>query len=257
MVLVTCAFYTTPGWFFVIPFTSLFGAALLFRSLLYNWLTWTLVTALLAFTLVQGWLLSGNHLYLLFYLSFAALVASLSPKPERVFARNARLMLGLIFVLAVFWKLVGPGFVSGTFFEFYLIHDERLAPVALLLTDLSYADVLANRAALEEVWEEGALMLQTTPQVERLALWLTWLTLVVEVSVAAAFLGPTKWTGQFRDPVLLAFLATAYLVVPVPSFGMGLACFGYAQTSSHRVRALYLVAFLVMPLTALRYHLIS
>ena len=253
MTLVASAFYLTTSWYFVIPFVSLFSLALLFRQLLGNYLYWTIVVALQGFTLVRLGLDENTYAFLLFYLSSIAFVATLSPDPEEVFARNSRLLIGFIFLFATFWKLVGSGFLSGDFFGYYLLHDRLLAPVALLLTDLSQSDILANRAALEGVWD-GSLTLRTSPQVQRLAFSLTWLSLIIEAVIAVAFLAPFQLAKRMRDPLLVVFLFTSYLIVPVPSVGMSLACLSYAQTEHTWFQRCYLIAFLVMPLTALRYY---
>ena len=254
MILITCAFYTTTEWYFVVPYTSLASSALLYRGLLKHWLFWTALTALMGASLAQLWLQEGNHLYLLFYLCLTALTASLFPNSSQVFACNARLIIGFVFVSAVFWKVVGPGYLSGAFFEFYLIHDERLARLALLLTDLERVDVIANQDVLAGPWT-AELQFQSSSQVRRLATLLTYAGLFVETIVAVTFLAPLKVVSRYRNVTLLAFLASAYLFIPVPSFGMSLACLGYSQTEDTRFQNLYLAAFVVMPLTSLRYYL--
>lgn len=252
MTLLTLAFYVPTHWYFLIPFITLLSACLLFRRVLYHWLFWTAVTALVGFTLAQLWLTEGNHMYLLFYLSLTCLVTALSTTPQQTFALNARLIIGTVFALATFWKLVSPSFTSGTFFTYYILHDERLAPIGMLLTELSRDDIRANQEAVRQVLNRPAALIIPLG-VGRLAHCLTWLTLTTEGLVALVFLA--KWS--FRDAVLILFLATAYLVIPVPSFGMALACLGYGQTSSQVIKTLYLVAFILMPLTSLRYFLIS
>ncbi len=252
MTLLTLAFYVPTQWYFLIPFVSLLSAGLLFRWVLHYWLFWTAVTALVGFTLAQLWLVEGNHLYLLFYLSLTSLVAALSPKPQETFALNAKLIIGIVFLLATFWKLVSPSFTSDTFFAYYLIHDERLAPIGMLLTELSGDDVLTNQEALKNATHK-VVKLTTLPEIRQLAGWLTWLTIITEGLVATVFL--LKWV--FRDAVLLLFLAAAYLIIPVPSFGMALACLGYGQAGSRVSRAVYLIVFLLLPLTSLRYFIFS
>ena len=253
MILLTATFYASAEWYFIVPFSCLAAASLLYQDVLTSWLFWALTSALLGFALVQLWLIEGNHLYLLFYLSLMALVATSSDEPLKVVRHNARLLIGCIFALAIVWKLITPEFMSSTFFSYYLVQDARLAPIALLVTDLTRTDVLANRETLSGAWDE-TMTLRSTVRVERLAIVLTWLTFVVEAAVAAAFLIPAKQFERIRDPALIIFLTGAYLVVPVPSFGMSFACLGYAQTNSLATERLYLILFILMPLTSLRYY---
>lgn len=252
MILLTFAFYVPTRWFFLIPFVSLFSAGLLFREILHHWVYWVAVTALIGFTLAQLWLAEGNSVYLFFYLSLTALMSTLLPRPRTTFALNARFIVGILFALAVSWKIVSPSFTSGTFFAHYFLHDERLAPVAVLLTELSLEDVKANRIEMQKTFAEHVTLI-TYPGIKRLAHWFTWLTILTEGFVAVAFL--LNWAK--RDITLLLFLATAYFVVPVPAFGMALACLGYAQTASKVSQILYLCIFIFMPLVALRYFFVS
>lgn len=255
MLLTICAFYNTSDWVFALPFASLFAAAILYERVLTHWMFWTLVTSLLGISIGRLWLSEGNHLFFLFYVSLIALVASHTDSPRSVFRLNARYMIGVVFGLATFWKLISNNFTSGLFYSHLLVTDDRLGIVGLLFTKLSRSDILANRLALTRVLDTPVELI-SYPEIQTLAVALTWSTLAVEAAVAIVFLVDTDLARRLRSPILLAFLLGTYIVIPVPSFGTILACLGYAETRSKFYQKLFLMAFIFMPLTALRYYLL-
>lgn len=254
MLLIVCAFYATTDWIFAVPFTSLFAAAVLCERVLYHWFFWTLVTALLGFSTAHLWLSEGNHLFLLFYVALTALVASHTATPRKVFRQNARLMIGLVFGLATLWKVASEDYVSSLFYAHLLITDDRLGALGVLFTDLSRSDIAANQQALLRALD-GPVQLITSPGIHPLAVVLTWLTVAMEATIAVVFLGNTSFLRRLRSLSLLVFLLGTYTLVPVPGFGTTLACLGYAETSSKTYQMLFLLAFILMPLTSLRYYL--
>lgn len=255
MLLVSCALYNTNDWVFALPFASLFAAGILSERIINHWLYWTLVTSLLGSAVGRLWLSEGNHLFLLFYLSLIALVASHSSKPRSVFRLNARLVIGLVFALAIFWKVVSEDFISGFFYSHLLVTDERLSIIALLVTDLSRSDVAANRQALIGVLDTPTKLI-SHPGIQSLATVLTLLTLILEAAVAIAFLTTNKISRRVRSPILLFFIIGTYTLVPVPSFATAIACLGYAETDCKVYQTLFLAVFIVIPITALRYYLL-
>lgn len=255
MLLTSCALFTTGDWVVALPFASLFAAGILYDRLLSHWFFWTLVTSLLAVAIGRLWLSEGNHLFLMFYASLAALTASHTSNPRSVFRMNARLIISLAFALATFWKLISQSFVSGQFYSYLLVTDDRLGMLGLLFTELTQQDIAANRQAVAAVLD-APVQLITYPEIQALAVVLTWLTLVLEAGLAIVFLVNTSVIRRLRSPLLLIFLLGTYTAVPVPSFGTTLACLGYAETSSKFYQNIFLAAFIFMPLTALRYYLL-
>lgn len=254
MALIAFAFFGTTAWYYTVCMTSLLATAVLYRKVSQNWLFWTVVTSVNGFALVQLWLDEGNHLYLNFYISLAILTALLSRAPKTIFKLNARLIIGLVFTFATLWKLFTPSFISGEFFRYYLAYDERLAPIGVLLTDLTFTDVAINRERLKQL-PEAEVSLISTPSVRVLATVLTLLTILLEGAVATCFLWPSERVSKIRDAVLLLFMIGAYLTVPVPAFGMAFACLGYGQSRWKYGRVAFLIVFIVQPLTTVRYYL--
>jgi surface polysaccharide O-acyltransferase-like enzyme len=127
-----------------------------------------------------------------------------------------------------------------------------MAPVATLLTPLTRTDIKENQERIERLPDE-TIQLQSASRVHSIAIILTYLTLIVEGLVALVFLLPIhSWV---RDAVFIFFLISGYLTVTVPSFGMILACLGFAQSSNPKAQFFYKIICLLLPLTKLRFYL--
>ncbi len=252
LVLITIWGHSAVQWYFTIPFTTLFGFALLYPKLRVSWLFWCCITAIHGFAIAQLWMWEGNGLLLFFYTSLTLTLALASNNPLQVLRINARFLIGLIFLLATLWKCFSTDFISSKFMEFYLLKDGRVAPVAALLTPLTLEDVRNNQTALERVPLES-IQLKSAAGVHRLAVVLTTLTIAAEGLVAIVFLFPVR--PLIRDSVFLAFLVSAYLTITVPSFGMILSCLGYIQTSNPRLQSAYMIICLLLPLISIRFFL--
>ncbi|MGL4612209.1 MAG: hypothetical protein ACRCYY_21440 [Trueperaceae bacterium] len=246
----------TLDWFLTIPFSTLVAAAVLYPKLRTNWLYWTVMTGICAGYVVARGLASENVFFLFVYISLAVLIALFSDNPYLSFRRNARLIIGIVFLFASLWKLMSPDFLSGSFFTFMLIADDRLGPFGAVATAISLEDIATNRSIFP-VMPDMSHQLMTAPGIPLLAQMLTWMTFAIEFLVAIVFLVPLKPLYKIRDYALLLFLLTAYVFVPVPAFAMSFATLGYAQTDSARFQSIYKVVFVVMPLTAARYYLVS
>jgi hypothetical protein len=165
-------------------------------------------------------------------------------------ARSARIITGLVFLLALVWKLTSQDFVEGGFFEFTLLTDDRFRTVAEGIGGLSVGAIDANVADIANWWSPNYLAssvpLESAPGIEPLAQAMTAWTLLIEGVIALTFLLPRgRRIGRLGELALLAFIATTYGLAPVVGFGWVLLLLGLAQTSfSPRVaHLLYPVAF--------------
>jgi hypothetical protein len=204
---------------------------------------WLVLAALAALRVVADWPLADNHAYLLAIWCLACAVAFASPRPREVLAANARGLLGVAFALATLQKaVISPDYLDGPFFRWLFATDPRFEDLGRLLGRDAVA-LERTRAWLESGPSSGAAFVET-PALRAAAFVLTWLTLLVEGAVAAAFLAPARLVPQVaRDASLLAFCAGTYAIAPVAGFGWLLVAMGVAQTPSRRARWLYLAAF--------------
>ena len=227
--------------------------ALFFRSLQRSAGYWLILAAAIGVGTYEGWPHLDNHKYLINYWPLAIGCCLFAAEPERAIAANARLLIGLAFVLAVAQKLATPDFLDGSYFHFQLLKDPYFAPLARWAGGTSAAALDANVRGIASLHDYSTppspLVLIGGPGVHTLAQAMTWWTLLIEVAVAAGFLcRRPAWLARVRDPVLLLFLFTTYLFAHVAAFGWILVAMGLAQTEprSRLMRALYVIAFLAV-----------
>ena len=130
---------------------------------------WTFVGLVYSTWNLFDWATIDNHIVLAGYWYLALGASLLSDDPERRMSQQARLLVGLVFLVAVIRKVVNPEFVNGDFFTFTLLVDTRFEPVAETLGGV--ADQTVNRAALAALPSTATLV--TGSGIRTLALALT------------------------------------------------------------------------------------
>ena len=233
--------------------------ALLLAScgLLVPWLArragfWFLLTAAVASWVIPAWSFIDNHAYLLVYWCLAlACSRAFSDDPDHTLATNARWMVGLVFALAVLWKVVlSPDFMNGEFFRAILLADGRFRELSLLGGGVT-AETYRHNVELLQRLAAGKLGLTAVQLTEPhrqvvLAQIATWWTALVESAVAVFFLLPRRLAAaRLRDPILLFFCWMTYPFATIAGFGWLLTILGMAQLEPERrgVRLLYLATF--------------
>ena len=194
--------------------------------------------------------MSDNHAYLLVYWFLAAALALSGPLPRLDLVRAARLLIGISFAFAVFWKsLLSVDYVDERFFRHLLITDDRFEEPAIHLGGMTSDGLEEARALIEKnrhVVDKAAPATLETPALRRVASFATWFTLLMELAVALLFLLPAQFrTGRLRDFALMGFCATTYMIAPVPGYGWLLLAMGIAQCpdAARPTRWSYLACF--------------
>ncbi|MGI8982424.1 MAG: hypothetical protein ACR2FY_24595 [Pirellulaceae bacterium] len=246
------------GWFAV-------GVALpwLLRTALFWYVTATILGTGVYFT----WESADNHRYLFVYWSLALCGTFSLPRAEQplALATSSRWLLGLCMVLAAVWKIASPDYLSGSFFHYELLADERFAHFASWTSGLSLEQLADNRALRESLvagsltgTELSEVQLHSAPSVGTIARLLTWWTLGIEGLLAALFLGAAIFARRPRlvlaaNLALLLFAATTFAVAPVRGFGGVLMLLGLAQCEPEQkgFRYAFLAAFVLMQLCTL------
>ena len=250
-------------WYLRGPLIALFALGVAFRSWLMRPQFWYVTATLLGTTVYLNWESADNHKYLFVYWCLALCCALSLPRPQQpaALALSSRWLIGLSMLLATVWKGINPQYLDGTFFEYELLCDQRLAWLASQFTSLTTADLAANRE-LREVIQAGHLRgldvpsaaLASTPTIAWLGQAMTWWTIGIEGLLAGLFLWPEgRRVAATRNGVLLFFAATTYLVAPVRAFGWMLMLLGMAQCreDEHRLRLAYLAMLVVIQIYTL------
>lgn len=251
------------GSFWALPtlLRILLVGALLYRPVYRSGWFWLAVTAALGYFHLERWYEIDNHKYLMTYWCLALAVALLlrgdDARRRQVLARNARLLIGLCMVFAVFWKLVSPDYLDGTFFRYALLVDSRFESVTTSVGGLEPEDAYRNDARLKSHFDgpsdgraSAEVELIDTPRLGWLADLLTWWTIGIELALALAFLLPDRWPPRvrLRHALLLLFVVTTYSLTPVIGFGWLLIIMALAHLppEHQRLRLTYLVVLLLL-----------
>ena len=204
--------------------------------------TWIGLAGLHVLLVARFWYRLDNHDFLLLWTLLALAVAFTQRDPEQAFATQARWLLGLAFALATGWKLFSGEFLDGSFFVHAQLVDPRFARVAELVGSLDAEMVITTRAAIATAVREPIAQAVAVPvdDVRGLAVLFTAWGVALEGAIAIAMLGPDRprWRAM-RCALLLTFMATTYLVVPVVRFGVLLAALGIGQAQGRWRRAFW------------------
>ena len=215
------------------------------------WL-WLAVAAVMGARQAWGWERIDDHVVATTYWALALVLSLRTDDPERFMAHNARVLLGLVFAFAAFWKLYSADFRSSTFFQYTLLLDDRFRWFAVHVGGLSPQEYAHNHALARQLRDpnSGAALaaLSGTARIPVLATVMTWWGAASEAALGAVFLAPLREERTWlRHAVLFAFCATTYAIVPVGGFGLLLLTLGLAQVRrGTRLRVVYLVALVVM-----------
>lgn len=201
---------------------------------------WIVMAVLFAAVQVPAWWQLENHVVATTYWVLALGLSRLGDEPERLRRNSARILVGLIFLLAAGWKLYSSQFITNEFFRYTLVWDERFESVALL-AGTDEQELEQAQARLRDLTVSGdAEQVVELPEGRAntgVAFAFTAWGLATELTIALAFLLPLSDDNILRPASVYVFCATTYLLAPVVGFGLLLLTLTAAATTSPRVRA--------------------
>ena len=167
---------------------------------------------------------------------------------------NARLLIGIAFGFAVFWKVISPEFYDGSVMEYKLLYDFRFRnAVAKPICGMTEAEKQHNLNALKAILSTGSdetnVQLEYPDSISTMATFLTWWTIAIEFALAVAFLLPIRWSiSVLRNGLLILFAISTYLIVPVLGFGNLFMVMGIAQCERNewRTKIAYTLSFVLL-----------
>ena len=198
----------------------------------------------LVFFIVPEWQFKDNHIYLWMYWLLALFIAHCFKDSKNIIQNNAKYLIGFTMLFATLQKLRSINYISGAFFYFTLLTDPRFHMIGGLFSDRFYIDLNINNAQLLKIQEtlEPVYLSGGSPELLFMAQLLTWLTLLIEASVALTFLVPDRWgLSRFKHLSLIIFCGI-YFLVPIKGFASVLLIMGLAtlKTNETWVKAIYL-----------------
>jgi hypothetical protein len=241
-----------------IPLRILCGLMLLSPTLLTNQVMWVLICSIIWSVNATDWLWIDNHKILITYWCLVCALAVSAKDIDGVLAWNGRLLIGLTFLFATTWKILAGEYWNGAFLHYVFLADSRVEALGTLISGLSPHTLPQNRL-LETLLKQfpqtvGSVTLTTSPRLQMFTLATSYWTLLIEGSVAIAFLlSPLRWLSRFRDWLLILFIATTYFILPVLGFAYILIIMGFAQCHPQRqtVRIAYISLFAFLQLSRL------
>ena len=230
------------------PFSvAVLMAGIVWPALRRSRVLWLYVAFAVIWARLPELLVMDNHHWLIAYWCIAV-AACLFADPERpgpLVARNARLLVGLAMVIAVFQKVRFGEFANGDFFEFLLLAGERFEAFSELVLRVPGGDLATNQQAVTRLLTPGASPKLVTevslvgpawvgPAAVALSLW----TLLIESVIGIAFLWPgaSPWLRVLRHGSLLAFALSTYAIATVAGFAWILMILGVAQCDEEEDR---------------------
>jgi len=196
---------------------------------------WLLLAVGMGTGCVLLWHDADNHKYLMTYWCLALGLSCAADDTAKALRINARLLVGLCFLFAVVWKLRTPDFLTGEYYQFSMLTDDRLFSVGQLFTGMGPDTYFQNREAIDQLTAYSSSLDQVSftgaAGLRPLSLLLVFWTLLVESWIIVSFLWPTasKWGARSRYASLLVFIATTYAAAHVGGFAWILTIMGLAQ----------------------------
>jgi hypothetical protein len=241
-----------------VPLKVICGLMLLSPSLIINQGMWVIICGLVWWVNATNWLWIDNHQILISYWCLVCSLAVSSKNPDGVLAWNGQIMIGLTFLFATIWKIIGGEYWNGAFLHYTFLVEDRVEDVATFIGGLS-ADALPQNRLLESIFRQfpqalEGVTLSSSHRLELFTLLASYWTLLIEGSIAISFLGGIIFIFfRFRDWLLILFIATTYFLLPVLGFAYILIIMGLAQCSplDRITRIVYLVIFGLLQLARL------
>jgi len=195
-----------------------------------------------------------DHIFFGVYWFAAIGLALWGDQQHETLAKSARLLIGLSFAFALLWKLMVPQFHDSSLLHYKLLYDYRFRemvtePIGGLSQSATETNIDSIRSLRESPIQPTAVPIEVPARVTVLARSATAWTILAEGMLAALFLLPaTKFTTSWRDPTLIFFMISTYIVAPVLGFASIFTAMGIAQDQSKngRTRLAYGLTLLIL-----------
>lgn len=232
--------------------------AILFKEIALNRVYWIVLSLLMTIGFLPLYFTVDNHTFLTLYWIFAIAVSLWFKNSYSVLSYNSRVLIGLCFLFATFWKLMSPEFLRGDFFLVTFLTDHRFFDFAELTAGITPEIRSYNLGIFENIinstnrTESG--ILQSTSIALILSKFMAYWTVFIEGWIAIAFLLPRKTVvSRYRDIPLIIFMLTTYPIATVRGFATLLAVMGFTQCGEENktMRVLYVLIFALIPIFSL------
>jgi len=219
-------------------------SALLFPRIVYSPYSWFLLFGMQSIDVYLDYGAKANHGWVMWYWSMAITCSFFVNSDTRkvVLHSNARWLLIIVMMVAVFWKAISPVYMSGDFFHRNLVSNPLMTQFTALVTDLDREQVDLNskqRIVMMSQVQPSAYNIYgfaTTEFTKFLALITTWWVLLIELVVGFLLLLYNKRADMYAHLFHLWFILVAYAAAPIVGFGWILLVLGYSLLEGDQKR---------------------
>lgn len=233
------------------------GTMIIYTPLTGSRFMWVCITSVVTFYNAFYWEIYSNYHYLLTYWCIACTLAVFSKEEDSVLKWNARVLIGLCFLFAATWKIIGGEYFDGTLQHFLFLIDKRIDVFSSLL-GLENDALAQNRHLLSVLKENPAVglgvTLNSSTNVHYLSILSSYYTILIESLIAVSFLSfHVRFLEKARDTLLIVFIVSVYFILPVPGFGFIVTLLGFAQSSpeSRKINIAYLLLLIPLQISTL------
>lgn len=200
----------------------------------------------------RAYAVADNHRYLEGYWCIA-LVMSLSVGDdigETVLTRTSLWLIASCFGCAALWKIFSRSYRNGSFFTHSLLFDPRFLPIASVFARIGRELRVKHHEAARRIaaGDSSEERVEVPTSLRRLSLALTWWTIWIETAVVFVCVVSMDGMDTLRVVIVLMFVLTTYLLVPVVSFGNVLLVMLMASVGDPYVRGALLAVLLTVPI---------
>ena len=204
----------------------LFVGVLVLQRCRYSWIGWLAIAALILYDAASGWYITDNHEWLFgLWALTIALTLRFSGIDDRKMAleSNARWLLVLVMLYAVLQKALDPTFLSGEFFTYTFLTDDRFVPWTKLVGGLGEAEVASNYESFYSLFgSEATMQIQLASNyvitlIGKLTTWWLW---GIELLIGILFIFKQRTLELWGHLLMVFFVAVTYTIAPVYGFGL-------------------------------------
>lgn len=206
---------------------------------------WGLFLSVLTITLLE-WDFIDNHKYLKLYWVLTCLISLYYKNPIKLIKDNARLILGIIFLIAVFHKISWGQYLNGSFFHYTYLTDGRFEFPIGYLANLTIEKLPNNYSMMNKLQDFPELIssisLFSSSKIKQISLLTSWWVVIIEFLVGITFIFSNKINifYKLKDILLVIFILSTYSIVMVSGFYYILVLLGFSQVEKHEKNRAYL-----------------
>ena len=229
-----------------IPILTLGSMGILFEQPRQSKYYWIFLTLFYFLFVIQNWQLIDNHIYLWGYWLLAIGCSFFTINQNESLKLSAKFLIGFCMAYAFAQKL-NPNFLSGDFFYYKLITDQRFNFIGPFI-QYNLSEVISENIYLinKVTYETKTVILNAGPYIlHPISKFLTWYTLLIEGLLAIVFFLPRKKAYIWQHSLLLIF-GSLYFVLPIRGFAYALLTMGFVLIKKEdiKLKAIYILYLL-------------